>query len=361
MRMTHAAGPARSGVSADDPTSLASTLTEDGVAALLGLAIIVALHLDGRAHVLGLPDSFFTPWHGFLYGSLLALVVWLAVMSRTAALRQRSGRVAALPAGYGFAVVGAGLFAAGGVSDMVWHQFFGVESGIDALLSPTHLLLFVGGVFLMSGPIRASRRRALAPSSLSRVPATVAVLNITSIASFVLLFLSGFVTDSPAYAIGTGAEGTREHVLGEALAVAGLGSFVITSVVIVAALVYVARSGLQMAGTTMFLVPLVALLAATVEDLREPVVVVAVFTAAALTDVILSVLRGRHVSARTVALTLAAVLPLLLWSGRLLATHMTQGVLWSLEMVVGVVVVSALASFLTVLALGPPSAAVEPH
>ncbi|SFN81153.1 Uncharacterised protein [Nocardia asteroides] len=37
---------------------------------------------------------------------------------------------------------------------MGWHIRFGVESGLDALFSPTHLLLFTGAALLFSGPQR---------------------------------------------------------------------------------------------------------------------------------------------------------------------------------------------------------------
>lgn len=48
----------------------------------------------------------------------------------------------------------------GGVLDMLWHLTFGLESGLDALVSPTHLLLVDGA--LLASPLRSvSQRRAL--------------------------------------------------------------------------------------------------------------------------------------------------------------------------------------------------------
>lgn len=47
----------------------------------------------------------------------------------------------ALPSGYMPALLGVGIFAIGGVFDLVWHTLFGVEANIQALLSPSHLLL----------------------------------------------------------------------------------------------------------------------------------------------------------------------------------------------------------------------------
>lgn len=45
------------------PRSLGSrsTTPEDAAFAVLGMAVVSAVHADGRAHIVGLPDSFFTP------------------------------------------------------------------------------------------------------------------------------------------------------------------------------------------------------------------------------------------------------------------------------------------------------------
>ncbi|MGY4542029.1 hypothetical protein ACVWY0_001942 [Arthrobacter sp. UYNi723] len=190
----HRSGPA--------PGHAAATLVaEDLVTSGFGLLIVTAVYLDGRAHILGLPDSFFTPWHAFLYGGLLLLVGWLAVLGRRAAARLRVARLAVVPAGYGHAVAGAADFGAGGISDMVWHQLFGVEFGIDALLSPTHLASFAGGALLFSGPIRASRLGEGSSSRLMGLPAMLAVAAISAVAAFALSYLSGFLADQGTMAV----------------------------------------------------------------------------------------------------------------------------------------------------------------
>ncbi len=45
------------------------------------------------------------------------------------------------------------LFAGG--ADMVWHTIFGVEANLAAALSPSHLLLAVGAVLLLTSPLRS--------------------------------------------------------------------------------------------------------------------------------------------------------------------------------------------------------------
>jgi len=50
----------------------------------------------------------------------------------------------ALPPGYGLSLAGAGVFAASGVGDLLWHLLFGIEARMEALLSPTHVGLTLG-------------------------------------------------------------------------------------------------------------------------------------------------------------------------------------------------------------------------
>lgn len=332
---------------------VASSVAEDLVAAALGLLIVTALYFDGRAHVLELPDSFFTPWHAFLYGGLLLLSGWLGVISRRAAMRQRSERPLVIPAGYGYAVVGAVLFAVGGIADMIWHQIFGIENGIDALLSPTHLLLFVTGALLLSGPIRAFHRRGAPASKLQRVPPTMALLGITAIAAFALIFLSGFITEAPTFAVGQAPEGTDADIMADGVAQEGLASYLITSLLLVVPLTYLIRSRLILPGIATVLVTWLALLANVVEDFQIADAVIAALIAAALTDILLLALQRLGCSPRGQELVVAAVLPLLLWSAQLLAMNLAKEVLWSVEMVAGVVLLSGLISFATVFVLRP--------
>jgi hypothetical protein len=110
--------------------------------------------LDGWAHN-NIPEleTFFSPWHAVLYSGVLAMGVFLGI---NALFGLRSGATwrIALPEGYGFAFIGFLIFAAGGVFDMGWHLVFGIEASIEALLSPSHLILALGGVLMVSAPMR---------------------------------------------------------------------------------------------------------------------------------------------------------------------------------------------------------------
>jgi hypothetical protein len=112
---------------------------------------------DGKSAAGDVDNTFFTPWHAVLYSGYGATAgVLLAALMRNHAAGQPWRR--ALPDGYGLSLLGALIFALAGVGDMVWHTLFGVEVSTAALLSPTHLLLALGGALMTSGPLRAAWR-----------------------------------------------------------------------------------------------------------------------------------------------------------------------------------------------------------
>ncbi len=133
-----------------------STKGEDLVTLLLALWTLIGLLVDAFFHSTdpGL-ESFWTPWHALFYSGFTATAGWLGWM----ALKRNTGSGNWLdwaPQGYRTALVGVVLFAIGGVGDAIWHTIFGVETSIDALLSPTHLFLFVGLLMILSAPLRSA-------------------------------------------------------------------------------------------------------------------------------------------------------------------------------------------------------------
>jgi len=148
------------------------------------------LFLDGWAHSHGQVDNtFFTPWHAVLYAGYATCAVVLAL---TVFINHRRGYRwwQAIPDGYEFAALGVPIFACAGVGDLVWHTLFGFETGIEPFLSPTHLLLALGGLLIMSGPFRAAWRRADAPSEQRWATLFPAIISLTAILSLFTFFTS---------------------------------------------------------------------------------------------------------------------------------------------------------------------------
>jgi hypothetical protein len=154
--------------------------TFDWAVILLSAWMIGGLYLDGWAHHQGAVESFFTPWHAVLYTGFLALA---ALFGGTFFRNLRKGAPwrEALPVGYWQSLLGVGIFLAAGVGDMAWHTLFGIEEGIEALLSPTHLLLALGGSLILTGPLRAAlQRREEAPG----LPALIALALLLAVLAF---------------------------------------------------------------------------------------------------------------------------------------------------------------------------------
>jgi Tol biopolymer transport system component len=163
-------------------------LAFDRIAVLLAVIFVGGVYLDGWAHNHGKVDqTFFTPWHAVLYSgyaidAIFLLVTWLRL--------RRAGRDwrHAMPAGYGIALVGAAIFAVGGVLDLIWHTLFGIEADVQALLSPTHLLLATGLFLMLTGPLRAAWARRESGRRLTWAAGAPALLALALVLSLFTFF-----------------------------------------------------------------------------------------------------------------------------------------------------------------------------
>ncbi len=152
----------------------------DAWMALLSIWFVGGLFVDGWAHTHNKVDqSFFTPWHALLYAGWAVNASVLFVTALVGRSRGRSWR-AALPPGYFLSLLGALGFGLGGVGDMAWHELFGIERGIEALLSPTHLLLAVSMGLLVSGPFRSALRHR----EPNQLPALISLSLTLSVVTF---------------------------------------------------------------------------------------------------------------------------------------------------------------------------------
>jgi hypothetical protein len=164
------------------------SLRLDLTAALLPLWMVAGLYLDGSAHH-NMPDTidtFFTPWHAVLYSGFLASAGLVVITAWRNISNGYSWR-RALPAGYALSLVGAVIFFFSGAGDFLWHEAFGFEIGLQALVSPTHLTLAVGGILIVSGPLRAALYRPLETATTGwkqLLPVILSLLGILSVLTF---------------------------------------------------------------------------------------------------------------------------------------------------------------------------------
>jgi len=146
--------------------------------------------IDGWAHIHleSELESFFTPWHVVFYFGLGALALLLAVGLYQNHLEGFSWR-RSLPREYVGAAYGIALVFIGGPGDALWHSVFGIEAGIEALLSPTHLLLALGSVMAISAPFRAIWLEDREPDARQSMRAVLSLTYVLLAISFMLQFL----------------------------------------------------------------------------------------------------------------------------------------------------------------------------
>jgi hypothetical protein len=138
----------------------AGSLGTDWIVILLSFWFLGGLYLDGWAHnnLASSLESFFTPWHAVFYTGFLAVAAyhgWLMWQNH----RQGYAWRTSLPLGHELSLLGLIIFSVGGLGDMLWHEIFGIEAGVEALFSPTHLLLATGIALVVAGPMRSTSHR----------------------------------------------------------------------------------------------------------------------------------------------------------------------------------------------------------
>jgi hypothetical protein len=305
--------------------------------AMLAAVFVGGLFLDGWAHTHGRVDqSFFTPWHAVFYAGYVAVASVLA-----ASLLRNHARgypwLRAVPAGYEPSLLGALIFAVGGMTDLIWHTLFGIEAGVEALLSPTHLALALGLGLIAGGPVRAAWQR---PGPVSGWAAQgPMVLALTSTLS-VLAFFTEYAHPLVYVAAGAG------HPHGGAVGL-GVASILLQTGVLMATILLAVRFGRLPWGALTLIVTLNAAAMGCLNFSSDYpwALVVGAGVAGVLVDAFYARLHPsatRPAAWRVFAFTLPATFYLFYF----LALMVTEGIAWSVHLWVGSIVLAGIAGWL---------------
>lgn len=317
---------------------------------VFGLWMIAGLFLDGWAHDNNKPETFFTPWHGLLYSGFIAA----GATAVAVALRHRRRGVPlrdTLPMGHGMTMLGLAVFAASAAGDLIWHELLGIEVGIEALLSPTHLGLLVGGLIALSAPVRNAWRDSPAePVSLREfMPTVLGLALLAALVGFFLMWLSPFANDAAGQAFARPPGATHTHPssnLAESNQILGLASILMTTVLLSVPIQLTLRRWRPPMGTFRVLVGFVVFLFLGLGEFRELPVLGGALLAGWVAD---HVARRRHdwlVSAAAVAV---------LWSSYFALYQVFMGgVRWAPELWGGAIVLSSLLAAGIGLLAAPP-------
>jgi hypothetical protein len=373
MNRMESALPPRAG-GRDGAPAGATTRAVEGVRFDWAVVALIAwstlgLYADGWAHNHYGSDleTFFTPWHGLLYSGMAATAALLVA----ATLRNRAGGLPwrrAVPEGYLASLLGQALFFLGGLGDLLWHVLFGIEADVEALLSPTHLLLAVAGGLIVTGPLRAAWRRPAPPRGWSsQGPLVLSLAYLLSTATFFLQFahplerplaaagnrptVAGLPVVAPDPPLLLAGGGLNAAAILQSLGAAGvlLNAALLTGI----ALLVVRRWGAALPpGALTLLVGLNALaMGAMRDELRLAPALIAAGLAA---DLLLHALRPD--AARPGAFrAFAAGLPAL-WAAAVFAgAALPAGLWWSVDLWAGTVVLAGIAGYLLSYAFLPPA------
>lgn len=324
-------------------------LRYDWLMAGLSTLFLGGLYLDGWAHNHGKVDqSFFTPWHAFFYGGFVLTALALLIIAALNWRRGYRGR-AALPAGYGLALFGAALFAAGGVGDLIWHTLFGIEEDFEALVSPTHLLLGAGLALIVSAPLRAAWRRPGGSGWAELGPALLSLCLLTAAFTFFMMF------SHPLMSVIAGAR--HSHFDGDVGQMGGIVSLVLIAALLLGPL-FVTLRRWRLPPGALLLVWGVNCAAMAILDWGLPyhlTLTAAMLGAVVLSDWLLGRAQALLPDLRGVRI-FAFVAPALLFTAYIFALLLTEGSQWSIHLLGGAVVLPGVAGWLLSYVAWPPAA-----
>ena len=166
--------------------------------------------IDSSAHTYLIDDieTFFTPWHGVLYKDMLfSVLVAMYIKNKMKDYKFDVG------------VLGAVIFGIGGASDAIWHTLLGIETGVEPLITPSHLMLFLGSFLMLDYVFTTRPSKSLDNASIFSAATSYGLV------MFITLFINPFLN------IWSFIEREDELAAGSVILQAMLASFIFVYVV----------------------------------------------------------------------------------------------------------------------------------
>ena len=337
-----------------------SSRGEDLSFLFFGLWALAGLCLDGWAHR-HQPEleTFFTPWHAVFYSGFLggvACLAWIVMGGRA----QAESLWAAVPDGYQLAVAGLAVFAVGGIGDGIWHTVFGVETDIDALLSPTHLIMLIGMLGSITAPLRAAGRDDAMPVTPTLSQFLAPLLSITVAATSVAFFF--------LYASGLNNWPMTDTLIvmnddSQVRAALGVLSTIVTTVILLTPVMVLLQRWVPPAGSFTVLFTLVGLFMAGLDAFENWWQVLPAVAGGMVADGLIgSVFRRSDTqvtndrvtgAARQAALWCGTVVPIAVWGVSTILIHRFWELRWPPELWAGAIVMATLSGLALALITHP--------
>lgn len=330
----------------------------------VGLWLSAGFLWDSWAHLHVGVETFFTPYHGAFYAAMLAGASFVAA----AAIRNRRRGYRGwnvLPEPYRQALFGIPVFFFGGVGDLIWHSFFGVENRIEAVTSPTHLIIGCGVVLVLGGPIRSALGDRESLRSLrDQIPlvlAFAAILEFVHLGTSYAFDASAARMDAPPHEIATSADYFTATAI--VLYKTGTGVMIVilqSLIEMIFAIWLVSRFALAFGAMTIFFVLGDSMMAAALTNDR-PLLLVHIgmaLVAGLVADTLIA--RTRPSQSRSGALQLFGFLVPIAYFGTFFAlTIALEGTWWNWSLIGGTLVWSGLAGASLATLVGKQNSRIE--
>lgn len=303
----------------------------DAVFTLLALWMIGGVAWDFHIHAGGISfaeEGFFTVSHVTFYSAFIAIAL-LITAATYANYRRGASLLEAVPQGYRLGVLGVALFMLGGPTDFLWHSQFGFEVGVEALTSPSHLLLVVGAALFLSSPLQAAWGRENTPSGVRQISMLLSATFVAALVNFFTVYQNPLVQS-----LGVPGGPSSDHNF--------LGILWFTVIVIALGLTLLRRFRLAIGAFTIvlgLLGLLVTAIASTFEFLP------AIIATGIITDGLYYGARDRWSLVRTVRL-LGAALPIFLFTFYFVTVAVVYGLVWSVHVWSGGIISAGLVGLL---------------
>lgn len=208
------------------------------------------------------------------------------------------------------------------------------------LVSPTHLLLLVGGLLLLASPLQSVSRHQEGHQAI-RWPGVLSMVAVTALGGFFLSYISVFADPAARVPLTTIPEGAPGHLEAEMPVIVGLASYLVTTTLLVVSVIWLRRHGHLPIGALTVLVAGVALGSAALTELQYLWPAVGAVAGAAVVDVA-AVRADRRWGGVQIALLLGVGIPAGVWAGQLVGVAATGLLAWPVQMWLGTLVLASL-------------------
>jgi hypothetical protein len=338
-----------------------TTWREDLIAMIIAFWPITALFFDGRNHnnKTG-QESFFSIAHSVLYTGMTVFAIYVGMLivrfQREAGSDPARGAFdfKAIPVGYGVSIIGLCILGVAGPADLIWHSVYGFEINVEAIVSPPHLALFLGGLLVSSTGIRSMwAKRDIAPSMRGYLPALLSGILFIAMVNFITMYLSAWMTNvAPTKAFVNDLKRFPYYTVGQSLA-----SIVISTIVLLGPTLLILRRWRVPDWTFTITYVAFGLLMNIMTQYRDAWTLIAL----GLTGLAVDLMQRAFAPARDRRLTLGGIrlvgslAAVVLWFSYFILLALEKGIGWKPTTWIGVCVIGVGAGFGTAFLVAPPA------